>query len=85
MIALKEAQETECWPKLIKASEIPEDFEFRYYLNDVVELQRILTSIINISKNNQIKKMMHQKQIVKNMIKSIAISQTVDYQLSTVN
>jgi len=29
--------------------------------------------------------MMHQKQIVKNMIKSIATSQTVDYQLSTVN
>jgi four helix bundle protein len=50
MIALKEAQETEYWLKLINASEILENFDFSNYSTDVVELQKILTSIINTSK-----------------------------------
>jgi len=50
MIALKEAQETEYWLKLINASEIVDNFDFQFYLNDVIELQKILTSIINTSK-----------------------------------
>jgi four helix bundle protein len=55
MIALKEAQETEYWLKLIEASEILEAFDVHYYLNDVVELQKILTSIIKTSKKQLIK------------------------------
>ena len=55
MIALKEAQETEYWLKLIEASEILEAFDVHHYLNDVVELQKILTSIINTSKKQLIK------------------------------
>jgi four helix bundle protein len=54
MIALKEAQETEYWLKLIEASEILEAFDVHYYLNDVVELQKILTSIIKTSKKQLI-------------------------------
>lgn len=50
MIALKEAQETEYWLKLINAAEITDNFDPDPYLNDVIELQKILTSIINTSK-----------------------------------
>ena len=55
MIALKEAQETEYWLKLINASEILDNFDFANYSTDVVELQKILTSIINTSKKQLIK------------------------------
>jgi four helix bundle protein len=55
MIALKEAQETEYWLKLINASDLLKEFDLLYYLNDVVELQKILTSIINTSKKQLIK------------------------------
>jgi len=49
-IALKEAQETEYWLKLIKASEVIPNLDMSGYFDDVVEIQKILTSIINTSK-----------------------------------
>jgi four helix bundle protein len=52
MIALKEAQETEYWLKLIDASEIINDFKFSDFSEDVIEIQKMLTAIINTSKKN---------------------------------
>ena len=51
MIALKEAQETEYWLKLIAASEIIENFKLYDYSTEIIELQKILTSIIKTSKS----------------------------------
>ena len=52
MIALKEAQETDYWLKLIDASEIIDDFNFSNFSDDVIEIQKMLTAIINTSKKN---------------------------------
>lgn len=53
-ISLKEAQESEYWIKLIEAAGITQDIDYKPYLTDVVELQKILTAIIKTSRNNEL-------------------------------
>ena len=48
-IALKEANETEYWLKLLKFSETAET---EILLNEIIEIRKILTSIILTSKSN---------------------------------
>jgi four helix bundle protein len=48
-IALKEANETEYWIKLLKFSETAET---EILLNEIIEIRKILTSIILTSKSN---------------------------------
>ena len=58
-IALKEANETEYWLMLLKASEYIEDDVYSSIVNDCQELLRLLISTINTSK-----KKMNKKNIV---------------------
>lgn len=51
-ISLKEAYESEYWIKLIDAAGITKDINYQTYLKDAVELQKILTAIINTSRRN---------------------------------
>ncbi|MCC7118670.1 MAG: four helix bundle protein [Anaerolineales bacterium] len=51
-IALKEANETEYWLELLYKTNYLKDTEFTSIHNDVVELLKLLTSIIKASKNN---------------------------------
>jgi four helix bundle protein len=51
MLALKEAQEAEYWLKLIAAAEIIENFKLSDYSSEIIELQKMLTSIIKTSKS----------------------------------
>lgn len=53
-ISLKEAQESEYWIKLIQAAGITQEIDYKPYLNDVVELQRILTAIIKTTRKNEL-------------------------------
>ena len=52
-IALKEAYETEYWLKLLYETEIINEDLFNELNTDVIELIRLLTSIIKSSKTNQ--------------------------------
>ena len=52
-IALKEANETQYWLRLLKATEAVEENKAKLLLNDVEEIKRILTAIL---------KTIHQKQ-----------------------
>jgi len=58
-IALKEANDTEYWLMLLKASEYIEDDVYSSIVNDCQELLRLLISTINTSK-----KKMNKKNIV---------------------
>lgn len=49
-IALKEAAETEYWLKLLNATNYLTDDQFKSVLTDCVELEKILTSILNSAK-----------------------------------
>jgi four helix bundle protein len=51
-IALKEANETEYWLELLHKSSYLDDSTFVSIHNDVVELLKLLTSIIKTSKSN---------------------------------
>lgn len=51
-IALKEANETEYWLELLHKTDYLKDTEFTSIHNDVVELLKLLTSIIKTSKGN---------------------------------
>lgn len=51
-IALKEANETEYWLELLHKTDYLKDAEFTSIHNDVVELLKLLTSIIKTSKGN---------------------------------
>lgn len=50
-IALKEAAETDYWIRLLHETDDLSDREYQSILSDCKELQRILTSILNASKN----------------------------------
>ena len=52
-IALKETAETEYWLKLLNISEIIDDDLFRSYINDCLEIKRMLISTLNTSKSNE--------------------------------
>ena len=52
-IALKETAETEYWLKLLHISGIIDDDLFRSYINDCLEIKRLLISTVNTSKSNQ--------------------------------
>ena len=49
-IALKEASETKYWIKLLASTDYLTEAEFVYILNDCVELEKILVSIIKSTK-----------------------------------
>ena len=49
-IALKESSECEYWVKLLYATDYLTEKEYKSLLNDCVEIERILTSIIKTSK-----------------------------------
>lgn len=49
-IALKEANETEYWLRLLKATDYLTENEYTSVYNDCVELEKLLTSIIKTSK-----------------------------------
>lgn len=51
-IALKEANETEYWLELLHKTDYLDDAAFVSIHNDVVELLKLLTSIIKTSKDN---------------------------------
>lgn len=51
-IALKEANETEYWLELLYKTDYLKEAEFISIHNDVVELLKLLTSIIKASKSN---------------------------------
>ncbi len=51
-IALKEANETEYWLELLYKTDYLGDAEYKSIHNDVVELLKLLTSIIKTSKGN---------------------------------
>ena len=51
-IALKEANETEYWILLLHETEYLDASAFDSIYNDIVELLKLLTSIIKSSKNN---------------------------------
>jgi len=55
-IALKEANDTEYWLMLLKASEYIEDDVYSSIVNDCQELLRLLISTINTSKKKLNKK-----------------------------
>jgi len=50
-IASKEARETEYWIKLLQQSKIT-NIEFVYYLSEIKELNKILTSIVKTTKES---------------------------------
>ena len=50
-IALKEATETKYWLKLLHATEYLSDFEFQSIIADCVEVEKILVSIVNSSRD----------------------------------
>lgn len=52
-ISLKEAQESEYWIKLIDASGITQNIDYKSYVTDAVEIQKILTAIIKTSRKNE--------------------------------
>jgi four helix bundle protein len=52
-ISLKEANESEYWLELLHKSEIITDKMFNDYSPRVIELKKLLTSIINTSKSNK--------------------------------
>ena len=52
-IALKETAETEYWLKLLHISGIIDDDLFGSYINDCLEIKRLLISTVNTSKSNQ--------------------------------
>ena len=52
-IALKEANETDYWIDLLKATDYLEEKEFNSIKADVVELLKLLISIIKSSKENR--------------------------------
>ena len=49
-IALKEANETEYWLRLLKATDYLTEKEYTSIYNDCIELEKLLTSIIKTSK-----------------------------------
>ena len=51
-IALKEASETEYWLDLLRATDYITNEEYESIMPKLVELLKLLTSIINTSKNN---------------------------------
>ena len=51
-IALKEANETEYWLELLYKADYLGDAEYKSIHNDIVELLKLLTSIIKTSKGN---------------------------------
>jgi len=51
-IALKEANETDYWLDLLKATDYLEDKAFNSIKSDIVELLKLLTSIIKSTKEN---------------------------------
>ena len=60
-IAAKEAGETEYWIRLLHSSGIITDSTFQDVLKDIVEIIRILTSIIKTTEENQRKA--HQRKL----------------------
>ncbi|WP_460268930.1 four helix bundle protein [Clostridium tertium] len=53
-IALKEANETEYWLKLLSKSDIIEEIEYENYIKDCLEIEMILISIVKSSKDSLI-------------------------------
>ncbi|MDB1925018.1 four helix bundle protein [Clostridium tertium] len=53
-IALKEANETEYWLKLLSKSDIIEEIEYENYIKDCLEIKMILISIVKSSKDSLI-------------------------------
>ena len=51
-IALKEANETKYWLRLMRATEMINDEEAKNLITDADELMRILTSVINTKETN---------------------------------
>ena len=50
-IALKEANETECWIMLLRETDYLKEAEYRSILADIGELLRLLTSIVKSSRH----------------------------------
>ncbi|MDB1948990.1 four helix bundle protein [Clostridium tertium] len=53
-IALKEANETEYWLKLLSKSDIIEEIEYENYIKECLEIKMILISIVKSSKDSLI-------------------------------
>jgi four helix bundle protein len=53
-IALKEANETEYWLKLLAKSDIIEEIEYENYIKEYLEIKMILISIVKSSKDSLI-------------------------------
>jgi four helix bundle protein len=53
-IALKEANETEYWLKLLSKSDIIEEIEYENYIKEYLEIKMILISIVKSSKDSLI-------------------------------
>ncbi|WP_416377953.1 four helix bundle protein [Clostridium tertium] len=53
-IALKEANETEYWLKLLSKSDIIEEIEYENYIKEYLEIKMILISIVKLSKDSLI-------------------------------
>jgi len=59
-IALKEANETEYWLKLLSKSDIIEEIEYENYIKECLEIKMILISIVKSSKDSLI----HRRWII---------------------
>lgn len=59
-IALKEANETEYWLKLLSKSDIIEEIEYENYIKECLEIKMILISIVKSSKDSLI----HRRLII---------------------